>query len=90
MLRRGSGRAWREREQPRTRPPHRPQRHRALFPGLIDGLPRPHAAAVAWDLLAAAPLRTMRDGLRYGAKWLLLAVGGKQGLDRVKLLLHRR
>lgn len=67
-----------------------PKRHRARFPGLIDGLPRPHTATVAWDLLVAAPLRTMRDSLRYSAKSMLLAVGGKHGLDRVKLLLLRR
>jgi hypothetical protein len=38
--------------------------------------------------LISAPLRTVRDGLRNLAKRALLVVGGKQGLDRVKLLLR--
>jgi hypothetical protein len=67
-----------------------PGRHRDRFLGLIDGHREPHAAEIAWDLLVAAPLRVTREGLRHGAKQMLLAIGGKQGLDRVKLLLQRR
>ena len=65
-----------------------PSRHQALFPGLIDSLPRPRAGAVAVDLLVAAPLRKVRDGLRGVAKQALLILGGKHALDRVKLLFH--
>lgn len=64
-----------------------PTRYRVLFPGLIESLPRPQAGAVALDLLVAAPLRMLREGLRGVAKLALLFLGGKQSLDRVKLLL---
>jgi hypothetical protein len=65
-----------------------PIRYRSLFPGLIECLPRPPAGAVALDYLVAAPLRTVRDGLRGVAKRGLLSVGGKHTLDRVKLVLR--
>jgi hypothetical protein len=65
-----------------------PSRHRYLFPALIDRLPRPRGGAVAVDFLISSPLRTVRDGLRNLAKRALLVVGGKQGLDRVKLMLR--
>ena len=63
-----------------------PTRYRALFPGLIDNLPRPRGGEVAVDFWVAAPLRRLRDGLRSGAKRALLGYGGKQALDWVKLL----
>jgi hypothetical protein len=64
-----------------------PTCYRGHFPGLIDGLPRPRAGVVAVDLLVAAPLRMLREGLRAAAKVAFLFLGGKQSLDRVKLLL---
>jgi hypothetical protein len=67
-----------------------PSVHLASFPRLIDRLPRPRVGAVAVDLFVAAPLRRLRDGVRGSAKRVLLAVGGKQAPDRVKLLLRRR
>lgn len=67
-----------------------PSGHRVLFPGLIEQQPRPPAGAVAADLLVTAPLRWLRDGLRTVTKHLLLAAGGKQAIDRVKMLLPIR
>jgi hypothetical protein len=67
-----------------------PVRYQNLFPGLIDHLPRPGTTALAADLLVAAPIRTLRDTVKGSAKRLLLAVGGKKGLDGVKLLLGPR
>lgn len=67
-----------------------PDRYQSLFPGLINHLPRPPTSAVAADLLVAAPLRALRDTLRSSAKQILLAVGGKKGLDNIKLLLSPR
>jgi hypothetical protein len=67
-----------------------PSHHRKLFSGLIDGQPRPPLGAVAADVLVGSPLRLLRDGLRTAAKHLVLAAGGKQAIDRLKLLLPIR
>jgi hypothetical protein len=67
-----------------------PSRHSTLFPGLVEKMPRPRFGGVTADRLVAAPMRGLRDGLRVGARRLLLAVGGKQTLHRVQSLLRRR
>lgn len=67
-----------------------PRRYQSLFPGLLDHLPRPGAFSLARDRFVAAPLRWSRDAVRSAGKQVLLAVGGKKGLDKVKLLLGPR
>jgi hypothetical protein len=54
---------------------------------LVNNLNPPHLGAVATDFLLAAPLRTLRDGLRLVTKWAILLGGGKQALDRAKSLM---
>jgi hypothetical protein len=65
-----------------------PSRYSELFPNLIDKLPRPRAGAVAGDLLISAPIRVLGDFLRGLVKLVLLAFGGKQALDKVRILLR--
>ena len=62
-------------------------RYRKLFPGVIECLPRPHAMVVATDVLVFSPLRMVRDALRRVAKELLLCVGGKRNLNRVRMII---
>ena len=65
-----------------------PTRYRNLFHGLIQDLQRPQPGTVAFDFIVTAPLRVVSDGLGGVAKWALLTLGGKNTLDRVKLLLR--
>jgi hypothetical protein len=63
-----------------------PSRYSAGFPGLLDQT-QPLRGAVVRDRLLAAPARVARDAARSAAKGILLAVGGKSGLDRAKSAL---
>lgn len=60
-----------------------------LFPGSLDDLAAPRLAAVARDRLVTGPARSTRDFARVSAKRAALAVLGKDGLDRVKVMLSR-
>lgn len=60
-----------------------------LFPGALADVPAPGFAAIATDRLVRGPARAMRDLARGSLKRLALAVLGKDGLDRVKVMLSR-
>lgn len=60
-----------------------------LFPGVLGDLAVPGAAALARDRLVSAPVRSTRDFARVSAKRVALAVLGKDGLDRVKVMMSR-
>ncbi|HEU4807638.1 MAG TPA: glycosyltransferase, partial [Homoserinimonas sp.] len=58
-----------------------PRPWRPLFPGALDDVPAPRAVDLLGDRLVAAPARATREIARGGAKRLVLAVLGKDGLD---------
>lgn len=62
-----------------------PSRHRAAFPGLLDGVPEPGIRQIAGDRLVMAPGRAVREGGRAAAKAAISKVAGKRGLDRAKV-----
>jgi hypothetical protein len=64
-----------------------PSRYARLFPDLVDDVPEPTLLGLARDRLVTAPSRVLRDSTRAAAKKLILALGGKDGLNRVKALL---
>jgi len=66
-----------------------PQPWTALFPGALGDLPAPGFAAIASDRLVRGPARALRDLARGSVKRLALTVLGKDGLDRVKVILSR-
>jgi hypothetical protein len=66
-----------------------PRRYSARFSGLLDDLPRVAAGAVAADLVAHAPLRLLREGVRSATKRIIYAIGGKHAVHRVSTLLRR-
>jgi hypothetical protein len=61
-----------------------PRRHDAAFGPLLADVTTPGRGEVARDRLLAGPQRVARESLRAGGKRLILGVGGKEGLDRVK------
>lgn len=64
-----------------------PRAWRSLFPGALEDVPAPGPIDLLADRLIASPARATRDAARSGAKHLLLAAVGKDGLDRLKLRL---
>ncbi|MBO3663234.1 glycosyltransferase [Microbacterium stercoris] len=66
-----------------------PTRHRDRFAGLLDDAPAVAASRVAADAWVRRPVRESREVVRATAKRAVLAVAGKDGLDRLKNLLVR-
>ncbi|MGY1694443.1 glycosyltransferase [Geodermatophilus sp. SYSU D00814] len=62
----------------------RPSTHTEAFPGLPGGLPDPGWAALAADVLVGGPGRALREAGRAAIKTVVLAVLGREALDRVK------
>jgi hypothetical protein len=64
----------------------RPSAFRDTFGDLISEVGDPDASALLRDVLVHRPARWLRDGGRSAAKGLVMRVGGKRALDRLKLL----
>lgn len=66
-----------------------PGHYRAGFGALLDVARRPTTAELLVDRYAAAPARLARDAVRWGAKSAIMRIGGKQGLNQMKLAAAR-
>lgn len=66
-----------------------PQPWIELFPGALGDVTAPGFGAIASDRLVRGPARATRELLRGSAKRIALGVLGKDGLDRVKVMLSR-
>ncbi|MCC2029639.1 hypothetical protein KEC56_08925 [Microbacterium sp. YMB-B2] len=66
-----------------------PGAHRDAFPGQLDAVPAASAAGVWLDRAVKRPLRGARDHGRSLVKNVILRVGGKDSLDRVKTTARR-
>lgn len=66
----------------------RPGRWAASFPGLLGDIPAPGRAALILDASFISPMRWTRDGIRAGLRRTIVAVAGKNGLDRVKTIVR--
>ena len=53
------------------------------FPGLLDDLPEPSKLDWAEEVFVYGPLRVVRDGARALAKRVILAMGGRKGIEAV-------
>lgn len=63
--------------------------HRTAFPGQLDGIADAQAGRLWLDRSVMHPLRELRDSGRSIGKRMILRVGGKQSLDRVKQVVRR-
>ncbi|OMH23859.1 hypothetical protein BKD30_10840 [Tersicoccus phoenicis] len=68
----------------------RPDRYTALFPSVVATMPQPRSRDLWMDQLVRSRVRLLRDGARAVAKRTILQVGGKAGLDRIKVLVAGR
>ncbi|WP_125610490.1 glycosyltransferase [Specibacter cremeus] len=68
----------------------RPEPFRDLFVHGLDGVTAPTRRAMAVDLAIRAPMRGGRELARAIVKKAVLRVGGKQGLNRIKVLAAGR
>ncbi|MGP5071874.1 glycosyltransferase [Arthrobacter rhombi] len=59
------------------------------FGQVLQGVEIPGAGELLFDRFVAAPIRRARDFLRDGAKGIIMRLGGKNGLDRLKLAVAR-
>lgn len=66
-----------------------PREYSAAFPDQLTDLPTPTAAELAVDHRVLHPARVTRDAVRRAGKEVILRVGGKAGLDRVKERLQK-
>lgn len=64
--------------------------YRELYFGHLDEIRDPRRVDLLLDMLVHQPVRLVRDGLRTATKRVALKVGGKEGLDRLKLALRRK
>ncbi len=67
-----------------------PRRHLAAFGALLSDVGEPRRSAVVRDWMSAGPRRLARETARTVVKRAIMAVGGPEGLDRIKLLGARR
>lgn len=67
-----------------------PEKYLRLFPCGLDGVATPTTASLIVDRGFWAPLRAAREMPRAIAKKMILLIGGKKGLDRIKVLVAGR
>jgi hypothetical protein len=67
-----------------------PDDYRDTFGTLLDGFEAPSARRVFRDRFIGGPARACREGARGAAKWLVMRIGGKAGLDRIKAMRRSR
>jgi len=63
---------------------------RQRFPSALDGLAEPNSRDLLLDRFVASPFRNGRERFRSAGKQLILTVLGRDGLDRIKVLLQPR
>ncbi|WCD92910.1 glycosyltransferase [Microbacterium sp. nov. GSS16] len=63
--------------------------HRAAFPGQLDGVTDTRPGRLWLDRSVLRPLRELRDSSRAIGKRVILRIGGKNSLDRVKQAVRR-
>lgn len=68
----------------------RPEKYRQLFSYRLEGVATPTAVKVLLDRGIRAPMRASREIPRTIVKKMILLIGGKGGLDRVKVLVSGR
>ncbi len=61
----------------------------SLFPGALADAPRPGVWRIARDRLVTSPLRWLRDTGRATARRAVIALVGKEGMQRLKTRLQR-
>lgn len=66
-----------------------PRRYADTFGQALQGIEVPNSGELLADRFVAAPIRWSRDFFRSGIKVMILRLGGKNGLDRLKLVLAR-
>lgn len=66
----------------------RPDRWSGTFPDLLADVPQPGPADLVLDAGLMAPARWIRDRIRAGLRRSIVAVAGKSGLDRVKIIVR--
>jgi hypothetical protein len=66
-----------------------PVPHLPHYPGLLEDVSIPSRTNLASERYLHAPLRTAREIARAGVKFIIVKAAGKNGLDRVKLMLAR-
>ncbi len=64
--------------------------YRDCFPGQLDAVRSPTRGGLLRDRLVRVPLRAAKESVRRLGKTLVMALFGKDGLDRVKERLQRR
>jgi hypothetical protein len=67
-----------------------PDDYRDTFGTLLDGFEAPSARRLVRDRFVGGPVRACREGARSAAKWLVMRIGGKAGLDRIKAIRRSR
>lgn len=61
-----------------------------LFPGMLDGLPRPRLSLLAFENLVAAPVRSAAHLARTTSRKVIVRLFGRSGLDRLKYAIASR
>lgn len=61
-----------------------PEEYQANFPGALDDLPRPTATQLVWDNTFKLAFRSAKELARAGAKWFVMKLLGRDGLDKAK------